>query len=49
MTFLNEEDGTKAKMDLNGKVIDGRRIEVRVIQQCVEYMYGHSRAGQMVF
>ena len=31
VTFVNEEDGRRAKMDLNGKVIDGRRIEVSKI------------------
>ena len=29
VTFSNGEDATKAKEDLNGKVMDGRRIEVR--------------------
>lgn len=29
VTFSNGEDATKAKEDLNGKVMDGRRIEVK--------------------
>ena len=29
VTFSNGDDATKAKDDLNGKVLDGRRIEVR--------------------